>query len=523
MNLYKYFADNLLANMYDADASVEIHAERLRGGSKEEIFQNFLHYRNAVREMFVNISKIAKDTPISVSDFTVYIEKQEDRDARDSVVIPLRCVFAVLYIIGSCGAMRDGCIAVNKKTFRQHFVKIRKEHIQQALSMLTDNGFFFDCDVFSKGDEFEVTYPDNHAVLCGLASFANTLNQSRSTGWEFFVAACTDYGDFRSFILMNTHLYKWSKSEPKPFELYDLLRFLDKNEDIKAVEVFHNKMISQGYYGDLTINTFLGKGASILYRKGEKDIYALLYAKQEERRAYIGIKMRTLNKHTDYIRQCSDVFKDGFTNLWKDCSIDRCPYGIEDMENCECRVRYTNRNKAYDKCTNTFWEYIWDRTVFQMNENDIDSYLFFINQKYKVSEREKAPHVMPENKVSPFDREKFTRESFRPHFEKNVAVIAVCGTTDGFMDVQRDFMHEALFRSKIHPKTKASRLSDEEIEILYDKILEVADEIRANKIINKTVCASAAGKPCPVCGTLIEKGSAFGSTFYICPRCQKEK
>ena len=53
-----------------------------------------------------------------------------------------------------------------------------------------------------------------------------------------------------------------------------------------------------------------------------------------------------------------------------------------------------------------------------MNENDIDSFLLFINQKYKVSEQAKTPHITPENKVSPFDREKFTFESFRPHFKK---------------------------------------------------------------------------------------------------------
>ena len=96
MNLYKLFAENFLANIYDADTSIEIHPEHLRAGGRDEIFQNFIHYRNAAKSMFENIGMIEKDIPISVVDFTAYIEKKEDRDARDSVVIPLRSVLGFL-------------------------------------------------------------------------------------------------------------------------------------------------------------------------------------------------------------------------------------------------------------------------------------------------------------------------------------------------------------------------------------------------------------------------------------------
>ena len=127
------------------------------------------------------------------------------------------------------------------------------------------------------------------------------------------------------------------------------------------------------------------------------------------------------------------------------------------------------------------------------------------------------------DKISPHDREKFTLEAFRSHFKKNTAVIAVCGTAKGFMDIQRNFMHEALFRSKIHPKTKASKLTNGEIKNLYDKMTEIADEIESNGGINETVNTNSVGKPCPVCGTFIEKGSAFGSSVFFCLNCQKEK
>lgn len=135
----------------------------------------------------------------------------------------------------------------------------------------------------------------------------------------------------------------------------------------------------------------------------------------------------------------------------------------------------------------------------------------------------KQSEYIPPEKISPHDREKFTLDAFRSHFNKNIGVMAVCGTSKGFMDAQRDFLHEALFRSKIHPKTKASRLTDAKIENLYKIMTEIAGEIEANGAINETVNTGAAGKPCPVCGTLIEKGSAFASSIFYCPNCQQEK
>ncbi len=134
----------------------------------------------------------------------------------------------------------------------------------------------------------------------------------------------------------------------------------------------------------------------------------------------------------------------------------------------------------------------------------------------------KQSEYKPSEKIRPYDREKFILDDFRSHFKKNIAVIAVCVTSKGFLDAERGFVHEALFRSKIHPKTKASRLTDNDIENLYNVMVEIANEIQSEKS-NVITITKSTGKPCPVCGTLIEKENAFMSSIFICPNCQKEK
>ena len=142
----------------------------------------------------------------------------------------------------------------------------------------------------------------------------------------------------------------------------------------------------------------------------------------------------------------------------------------------------------------------------------------------------------PSDKLNPFDPDGFSFAAFKPHFQKNTAVIAVCATANGFMDVERGIIHEALFESGIHPKIKASKLSAGEVECLYLAIRNITKYSRASgglsgavdlygqtgsyeyRISTKTV-----GRPCPVCGTNIEKGSAFGSSIFYCPICQAVK
>lgn len=377
MTLHQEYAKNYLANLYDVDTSIKMLPEYIRNDSEEETVANFLKYRTAIKEMFENLSQIELN---DFFNFPPETTKNPELHIRDAIVIPLRCIFAVLYVVGKYGVLENDGISMNKSIFKAHLKKIKRIYIQNAIQILTTNGFIFDCDVFAKGDIFTMNFPDEPAVISGLISFSSTIAHLN------FNSTCYDYEkSAQSFTLMNMHLYKWHVAAEKPDELYDLLRFIRNTDDKRVVEKLHQKMIKCGYDFQYNISTFEGRNAAIRYQKGSYDPYAMLGVK-DDGMAYIGLKMRTLNKHTTYIEQCSSIFKKAFDKVWNDCTKNICPYGINEMENCECRVRYSDE-KLYDKCTNTGWEYTWDRMEFPLNEMDFDSYFYFINQKHKKSSR----------------------------------------------------------------------------------------------------------------------------------------
>lgn len=101
------------------------------------------------------------------------------------------------------------------------------------------------------------------------------------------------------------------------------------------------------------------------------------------------------------------------------------------------------------------------------------------------------------------------------------------------------YVDETLFRSKIHPETKAKDLSFADVE----KIINFAREV-LNKAIklggttirtyqssfgvdgrfqNELKVHTHVGKNCPVCNDIIQKIKVGGRGTYICPTCQKRK
>lgn len=95
---------------------------------------------------------------------------------------------------------------------------------------------------------------------------------------------------------------------------------------------------------------------------------------------------------------------------------------------------------------------------------------------------------------------------------------------------------ETLFRAKIHPERPASSLSDQEKELLFQKIKdtlskaikykgssvdeyvqlsgEPGDYVRYHKVYARK------GKPCLVCKTPIKRIALGGRGTYFCPKCQ---
>ncbi len=94
---------------------------------------------------------------------------------------------------------------------------------------------------------------------------------------------------------------------------------------------------------------------------------------------------------------------------------------------------------------------------------------------------------------------------------------------------------DIMFKAQLHPKQSISSLSKAQIKNLHEAIVKTVDEVirqggrndetdlngnrgKYKRIMDKT----AAGRPCPECGTIVEKMSYLGGACYYCPECQGE-
>ncbi len=96
------------------------------------------------------------------------------------------------------------------------------------------------------------------------------------------------------------------------------------------------------------------------------------------------------------------------------------------------------------------------------------------------------------------------------------------------------YLQDILFRAKLSPKRKIADISSEEKKALYSAVKDtIKQAIRQNgrtserDIFDKPgkyrpiMDRQAKDKPCPNCGTAIQKISYLGGSCYICPSCQK--
>jgi formamidopyrimidine-DNA glycosylase len=99
------------------------------------------------------------------------------------------------------------------------------------------------------------------------------------------------------------------------------------------------------------------------------------------------------------------------------------------------------------------------------------------------------------------------------------------------------YADEALFLARIHPLRKASSLSRQEIQKLYQAIRQVLQKAIASKGASIDTykrpdgdtgtahhafhVAHQKGRPCPICGTAIERLPIRNRGSYFCPKCQK--
>ena len=146
---------------------------------------------------------------------------------------------------------------------------------------------------------------------------------------------------------------------------------------------------------------------------------------------------------------------------------------------------------------------------------------------YRRDFSEKASPVEPE-----FTFERFTELiSDRSRQLKQVLV----GKDAILVGLSNSAFQDVIYRAGLHPKRRASDLSDDERRALFDAIntligerLRLGGKDKFQDIYGKqggyvpVMGPNMKGRECPTCGTAIEKISHGGGQVYLCPECQKE-
>jgi formamidopyrimidine-DNA glycosylase len=136
--------------------------------------------------------------------------------------------------------------------------------------------------------------------------------------------------------------------------------------------------------------------------------------------------------------------------------------------------------------------------------------------------------------LSPTD-EDFTFERFSKLLEENNRMLksVLVGKDAVVVGLSNSAFQDIIYRAKLHPKRKASDLSKDERQALYDAIrLVLQERIRLNgknqflDLYGKqggytpVMGPNMKQKACPLCGSSIEKLSLGGGHVYFCPKCQ---
>ncbi len=138
--------------------------------------------------------------------------------------------------------------------------------------------------------------------------------------------------------------------------------------------------------------------------------------------------------------------------------------------------------------------------------------------------------------LSPIDDKEFTFQAFNDILEESSTkmIKAVLLNQWKIAGIGNGYLQDILFKVKIHPKRKVIDISEKERIDLHNAIKETLNEaiqlggreteydLYNNPGGYKPILdAHMKGKPCPKCGTVIEKLNVLGSSSYICPSCQK--
>jgi len=151
-----------------------------------------------------------------------------------------------------------------------------------------------------------------------------------------------------------------------------------------------------------------------------------------------------------------------------------------------------------------------------------------INQYYLVASQKPSPLTNGFN-------ESYFAGLFQPEIDK-YSLKAFLATEQRIPGLGNGVLQDILYTARMHPKRKVSTLSSDDKETLYLSIGSVLRKMEKQggrdterDLFGNTggyaTCMSknTVGKPCPICGSLVEKQPYMGGSIYFCPGCQHEQ
>jgi formamidopyrimidine-DNA glycosylase len=138
--------------------------------------------------------------------------------------------------------------------------------------------------------------------------------------------------------------------------------------------------------------------------------------------------------------------------------------------------------------------------------------------------------------IDPFD-EKFTLDYFSLLLKgKKTQVKALLMNQKNVGGIGNMYMHDILFKARLHPQKKISDMSRDEIKRLYNSIIELLNLSREMGAfayesdffgqkgsfgMEYFLVGYKENQPCPVCGETIVSIKTGSTSTFICPACQK--
>ena len=139
--------------------------------------------------------------------------------------------------------------------------------------------------------------------------------------------------------------------------------------------------------------------------------------------------------------------------------------------------------------------------------------------------------IPPLSEAFSFERFDMLLEEYPDKGKKGVEGFLV--TSRHINGIGNGYLQDILFRAKLHPTRKIPAITTDERHQLYDAIrvtisqaIELGGRDEERDLFNhpggyqRVLSSQMNGKPCPVCGTSIQKITYLGGACYLCPTCQ---